>query len=143
VSSASVTVDGECVGEIDGGLLLLVGVEDADTDEDLDWIVRKVVAMRIFPDGEGKMNRSVVDTGGGVLVVSQFTLHASVRKGNRPSFTRAAAPDHARKLYEKTIEAFRMAGIPRVASGIFGADMKVQLLNDGPVTIWMDSKVRE
>lgn len=143
VSEASVTVDGRVTGEIGPGLLLLLGIEDADTDEDIEWLCQKVIKMRIFSDEEGKMNLSVKDTGGGLLVVSQFTLHASTKKGNRPSFMGAARPEYAVPMYEKFVQALGALAGQGVATGEFGADMKVRLLNDGPVTIFIDSKNRE
>jgi D-tyrosyl-tRNA(Tyr) deacylase len=140
VSRASVTVDGAVVGAIDGGLLVLLGAGQGDEEVDLTYIVDKTVNLRIFPDDEGKMNRSVLDTGGGVLVVSQFTLYGDVRKGRRPAFTDALEPVRARQLYEHSLDRFRAAGVTRVASGIFAADMQVELLNTGPVTILLDSR---
>lgn len=143
VSEASVTIEGQVKSAIETGLLILVGIEDADTAEDSEWLCNKVVNLRIFPDENGVMNRSVLEAQGGLLVVSQFTLHASTKKGNRPSYLRAAKPDFAIPMYEafvKKLEA--VAGIP-VGTGEFGADMKVRLLNDGPVTILIDSKNKE
>lgn len=143
VSEASVTIEGQIKSAIESGLLILVGIEDADTAEDIEWLCNKVVNLRIFPDENGVMNRSVLEAQGGLLVVSQFTLHASTKKGNRPSYIRAAKPDFAIPMYEafvKKLEA--IAGIP-VGTGEFGADMKVHLLNDGPVTILIDSKNKE
>lgn len=143
VSEASVTIEGQIKSAIESGLLILVGIEDADTAEDIEWLCNKVVNLRIFPDENGVMNRSVLEAQGGLLVVSQFTLHASTKKGNRPSYIRAAKPDFAIPMYEafvKKLEA--LAGIP-VGTGAFGADMKVRLLNDGPVTILIDSKNKE
>ena len=140
---ASVTIDQEIVGAIDHGLVVLVGIEHADTEEDADWLASKMVAMRIFSDHEGKMNWSVRETAGSILVVSQFTLHASTKKGNRPGFTAAARPDLAIPLYEHFLKVTeRELGHPP-ARGRFGADMQVALINDGPVTIWMDSRARE
>lgn len=140
---ASVSISGEVVGRISHGLVILVGVEEADTREDAEWLAAKVVGMRIFPDEAGKMNRSVVEAGGGLLVISQFTLHASTKKGNRPGFTRAARPEQAVPLYEHFMaELERLVGA-RVERGVFGADMQVALVNDGPVTIPMDSRARE
>lgn len=143
VSSASVTVDEKITGQIGTGLLILAGIEEADTHEDLAWLVQKVTQMRIFGDAEGKMNLSVKDVGGGLLVVSQFTLHASTRKGNRPSFIRAARPETAIPLYEQFLALLEAEMSSRVERGIFGADMKVALVNDGPVTICIDSRARE
>lgn len=143
VTEASVGIDGACRGAIGPGLLVLAGVEEADAEEDVLWLAKKVVDMRIFSDGEGKMNLSVREMGGGVLVVSQFTLHASTRKGNRPSFIRAARPEQAIPLYERFKEELAALLEGRVQSGEFGADMQVSLVNDGPVTIFMDSRNRE
>lgn len=142
VSEASVTIDGNVHGAIGKGFLVLVGIESADTAEDVEWLVPKTVNMRIFADEEGKMNRSLIDIEGELLVISQFTLHASTKKGNRPSFIQAARPETAIPLYESFISGCRQAGIAKVETGIFGADMKVALVNDGPVTIVMDSKER-
>jgi len=142
VSQASVTIDENIVGRIELGLLLLLGIEAEDNQEDVEWLIRKIVQMRIFSDDEGKMNLSLQDVNGSVLVVSQFTLHASTKKGNRPSYIKAARPEIAIPLYERFIETIKEATIP-VESGEFGADMKVGLINDGPVTIWLDSKNRE
>lgn len=143
VSSASVTVDGTVRGAIGTGLLVLLGIEDADTQEDIDWLSGKIVHMRIFDDADGVMNESVLDKNGSILLVSQFTLHASTKKGNRPSYIRASKPDIAVPLYEKMIERLTADLGKPVATGVFGADMKVELLNDGPVTIVMDTKDRE
>jgi D-tyrosyl-tRNA(Tyr) deacylase len=137
VSSASVTIDGRVAGAIDAGLLLLVGFRTDDVEASLDWMAEKVCGLRIFPDDEGKMNRSVEDIGGGLLVVSQFTLYGDVAKGKRPSFIEAARPEVAIPLYEKFIALLRQR-IVRVETGEFGADMKVALVNDGPVTIWLE-----
>lgn len=143
VSEASVTIDGQVNGSIQLGLMILLGVEEADTEEDLEWLVRKISNMRIFQDEEGKMNQSILDVQGEALVVSQFTLHASTKKGNRPSFIKAAKPDHSEPLYEKFVDELgKIIGKP-CATGKFGADMKVALVNDGPVTIMIDSKLRE
>jgi D-tyrosyl-tRNA(Tyr) deacylase len=143
VLEASVTIDAETVSRIGPGLLVLLGVEGADDPEDVDWLAGKLAKMRIFSDEEGKMNLSVAESGGEVLVVSQFTLHASTKKGNRPSFIRAAAPGHSEPLYEAFCAAMeRESGRP-VGRGIFGGDMKVSLVNDGPVTIVVDTKARE
>jgi D-aminoacyl-tRNA deacylase len=139
VSEASVHVDGEVVGSIGQGLLVLLGIAADDTRADADYLLRKLPAMRIFSDGEGKMNRSVIDVGGAILLVSQFTLLADTRKGNRPSFTRAAAPAEAIPLYEYLIEQLgKTLGKP-VATGRFGADMQVSLVNNGPITIVLNS----
>ncbi|MCB0593525.1 MAG: D-tyrosyl-tRNA(Tyr) deacylase [Lewinellaceae bacterium] len=140
VSEASVTVNEKTVGEIGPGLLVFLGIEDEDTNEDIEWLCQKVAKMRIFNDEEGKMNLSVKDVGGELLVVSQFTLHASVKKGNRPSFIRAARPEFAIPMYEKFIKLLEITAGRDVQTGEFGAEMKVRLLNDGPVTITIDSK---
>ena len=143
VSHASVTIDGAVKSAIGWGLLVLVGIEEADGDEDIDWLSQKIVRLRIFDDENGVMNRSVQDVGGDILVVSQFTLHAMTKKGNRPSYIRAAGPAIAVPLYERFCQAVsQQLGRP-VATGTFGADMKVELLNDGPVTICMDTKHKE
>jgi D-tyrosyl-tRNA(Tyr) deacylase len=143
-SEASVAIDGERVAEIAAGMLVLLGVERSDGEEDVKWLVGKIGRMRIFGDADGKMNLALSDLpGAGVIVVSQFTLHASTRKGNRPSFIRAAAPDHSEPLYERFCERLETELSRPVARGRFGADMKVALVNDGPVTIVIDSKARE
>lgn len=143
VTEAKVTIDEQVHGEIRGGLLILLGIEDADGPEDIQWLTNKIAKLRIFSDDQGLMNRSIVDIGGDALVVSQFTLYASVKKGARPSFIRSAKPSTAIPLYEDFISALEAQLGRPVATGDFGADMKVQLLNDGPVTIWIDSKNRE
>lgn len=143
VSSASVTIDGEVTGQIGTGLMILAGIEGEDTAEDLAWLVQKVTQMRIFSDADDKMNLSVKDIGGEILVVSQFTLHASTKKGNRPSFIRAARPEKAIPLYEQFLAHLEAELGKPVARGVFGADMKVALVNDGPVTISIDSRARE
>ena len=143
VSEASVTVDGTVTGRIGSGLMILCGIEHDDTAEDIAWLVPKVTQMRIFSDVEGKMNLSVKDIAGGLLVVSQFTLHASTNKGNRPSFIRAARPEVAIPLYEAFVVAVEGHLGKQVPRGVFGADMQVALVNDGPVTIVMDSRARE
>ena len=143
VSQASVTVDGEVKSAIKQGLMVLVGVEHGDTLDDVKWLVGKTVALRIFDDENGVMNRSVVDAGGEVLAVSQFTLTASTRKGNRPSYIRAAGHDVAVPLYEAYCEQVSEALGKPTGRGVFGADMKVELINDGPVTIIIDSKLKE
>lgn len=143
VSHASVTVDNSVVGKIDEGFLLLLGVETEDNQEDIKWLVNKCINMRIFSDQDGKMNNSILDIDGSFLVVSQFTLHASTKKGNRPSFIKAARPDHAIPMYEQFCETLHNTSNLKVERGIFGADMKVELLNDGPVTIIIDSKDRK
>ncbi len=138
---ASVTIAGEITGSISHGLVVLLGVEHEDTAEDAEWLAGKIAQMRIFSDVEGKMNLGVKEVGGSVLVVSQFTLHASTKKGNRPGFTRAARPEQAIPLYEHFI--ILLATEVPVKRGVFGADMQVSLINDGPVTIWMDSRAKE
>ncbi len=143
VQRASVEVEGRTVGAIGQGLLLLVGFEAADGPADLQWAAHKVVGLRIFSDAEGKMNRSVEDVGGGLLVVSQFTLHAHTKKGFRPSFVRAAPPEQARRLYRRFIETLQEKTRQPVAEGVFGAHMLVSLINDGPVTIWIDTRNKE
>jgi D-tyrosyl-tRNA(Tyr) deacylase len=143
VSRASVTIDGKIKSAISNGLLVLVGIEDADSDEDIEWLSNKIVALRIFNDTEGVMNVSVKDLGGDILLVSQFTLHASTKKGNRPSYIRASKPDVAVPLYQRLIDRMGTALGKPVLTGDFGADMKVELLNDGPVTIVMDTKNKE
>ena len=143
VSEASVTVEGECISSIGRGLLVFVGVENGDTEQDAAWLAAKAAALRIFDDEEGVMNRSVVDVDGGLLAVSQFTLTASTRKGNRPSYIRAAGHGLAVPLYERYCQLLSEAAGRPVQRGIFGADMKVRLLNDGPVTIIIDSRLKE
>ena len=143
VTNASVTVEAKVVAEIQKGLLVFVGIEEADTQEDLDWLVTKIAQLRIFNDENEVMNLSVQDIDGDVLVVSQFTLHAATKKGNRPSYIKAAKPDFAIPMYERFVKALELKLGKKVPTGIFGADMKVLLLNDGPVTILIDSKNRE
>ena len=143
VLEASVKVNNEVVGNIDNGLLVFAGYEEDDNDEDIDWIVRKIMGLRIFNDDQQIMNLSIVDTGGNMLVISQFTLHASTKKGNRPSYIKAAKPQSALVKYENTLALLSEALGKKVERGIFGADMKVSLINDGPVTILMDSKNKE
>ena len=142
VSKASVTVDNIIVGKIDQGFLILLGIEADDYQEDIKWLATKCMNMRIFSDEDGKMNNSIKDIEGSFLVVSQFTLHASTKKGNRPSFIKAARPDHAIPMYEQFCATLHTASNLKVEKGVFGADMKVELLNDGPVTIILDSKER-
>ena len=143
VTEASVKVDGKVTGAIKNGLLILVGIEDADTDQDIAWLTKKIAGLRIFNDENGVMNRSVMEIGGELLAVSQFTLMASTRKGNRPSYIRASKGDFAEPMYKKfCLELEKESGI-KVEKGIFGAYMKVSLLNDGPVTIIMDTKNKE
>ncbi len=143
VSKASVTIEGDKVADIKAGLLILVGIEDADTQEDIDWLAAKIVKLRIFSDTDGLMNLSVQDIDGDVIVVSQFTLHAATKKGNRPSYIRAAKPDVAIPLYESFVNQMEKELGKKVQTGEFGADMKVALLNDGPVTIIIDTKNKE
>ena len=143
VAEASVTVDAARVAAIGPGLLVLAGVAADDTDDDFDWIARKIVALRIFNDDAGVMNRSVVELGGALLAVSQFTLFASTRKGNRPSWSGAAPPEIARPKFAAFVAALARAFGAPVATGVFGADMQVALVNDGPVSIWLDSRARE
>lgn len=143
VSQASVTIDGKIKSSIGIGLLVLLGVEDADTTEDIEWLSSKIVNLRIFNDADGVMNVSVKDAGGDIILVSQFTLHASTKKGNRPSYIKAARPEIAIPLYEKMIVQLQTDLGKPIQTGEFGADMKVSLLNDGPVTIIMDSKQKE
>lgn len=143
VSRASVKVDGKISGEIGEGLLVLLGIEDADTDEDIQWLSNKIVNLRIFNDENGVMNKSVMEVGGNILLVSQFTLHASTKKGNRPSYLKASKPDFAIPMYEKMIGQLESDLFKKIQTGIFGADMKVELLNDGPVTIIIDTKNKE
>ncbi|TRZ78230.1 MAG: D-tyrosyl-tRNA(Tyr) deacylase [Chitinophagaceae bacterium] len=140
---ASVTVEGNVTGAIQKGLLVFVGIENADSAEDIEWLAGKIVNMRIFDDAEGVMNLSLKEVDGDLLLVSQFTLHASTKKGNRPSYIAAAKPDIAIPLYEAFIQQLQLELGKPIGTGIFGADMKVQLLNDGPVTILVDSKNRE
>lgn len=140
---ASVTIEGRCKSAIKQGLLVLVGIEDSDRKEDIEWLCKKIVNLRIFDDENGVMNRSVLDIEGEILVVSQFTLHASTKKGNRPSYIRASKPEIAIPLYETFCKELSLSLGKEVGTGEFGADMKVELLNDGPVTIWMDTKNKE
>ncbi|WP_153114516.1 D-aminoacyl-tRNA deacylase [Rhodocyclus tenuis] len=140
VRAAAVSVDGQIVGEIGAGLLLLAGFEDADQASDLDWMVQKLTRLRIFADAEGVMNRSVVDAGGDILSVSQFTLYASTRKGNRPSWSRAARGEISQPLFERFTALLTQALGRPVHTGVFGADMQVSLINDGPVTLTLDSR---
>jgi D-tyrosyl-tRNA(Tyr) deacylase len=143
VSEASVTIEGQITGQIGPGLLILAGIEGDDTVDDLAWLTQKLTQMRIFSDAEGKMNLCVKDISGELLVVSQFTLHASTKKGNRPSFIRAARPEIAIPLYEQFLAMLEAETGKPVARGVFGADMKVALVNDGPVTICIDSRAKE
>lgn len=143
VSQASVTINNKVKSEINLGLLILLGVEDADGPEDIEWLAKKIAQLRIFGDADGLMNLSVQDVVGQIIVVSQFTLHASTKKGNRPSFIRAAKPDVAVPIYEKFVTTLREISGLEVMTGEFGADMKVALINDGPVTIVIDTKAKE
>jgi D-tyrosyl-tRNA(Tyr) deacylase len=143
VSKASVTISNENVAEIGNGLLILIGIEDIDLNEDVNWLVGKIVNLRIFPDENDVMNLSVKDVNGEVIVVSQFTLHASTKKGNRPSYIKAAKPDFAIPMYEKFVSKLETELEKEIQTGQFGADMKVALINDGPVTIIIDSKNKE
>lgn len=144
VSQASVTIEDHVHGAIDNGLLILLGVEETDTMDDLTWLANKIISMRIFSDPEGKMNLSIQDIEeGAFLVISQFTLYGSTRKGNRPSFIRSARPHHAIPMYEAFLDHLKQQSQLKVESGVFGADMKVALINDGPVTIIIDSKLKE
>ncbi|WP_144891620.1 D-aminoacyl-tRNA deacylase [Flavobacterium tiangeerense] len=143
VSQASVTIDNQIVANIQKGLLVLVGIEDADTHEDSSWLSSKIVNLRIFGDENDVMNRSIKDISGDIIVVSQFTLHALTKKGNRPSYIKASKPEIAVPLYEQFVAQIEQDLSKKVQTGVFGADMKVQLLNDGPVTIIIDSKNKE
>ncbi len=138
VSQASVTVDGECVAQIGTGFLVLLGITHTDTAREADWLARKIAGLRVFEDAAGKMNRSLADVGGAVLAVSQFTLYADMRRGRRPSFVDAARPEQAQPLYERFCTTLADQGIP-VARGVFRAHMEVALVNDGPVTLWLDT----
>jgi len=143
VGSASVEVEGKVAGAVGGGLLVLLGIEEADGPEDIAWLSGKIVNLRVFNDEQGVMNRSLLESGGGILLISQFTLHAQTKKGNRPSYIRAARPETAIPLYEAMIKQLEKDLGRPVATGIFGADMQVSLVNDGPVTIIMDTKNKE
>lgn len=143
VSKASVTVEGTITGQIEKGLLVLLGIEDADGKEDIEWLSGKICNLRIFDDEQGVMNVSVKDVGGSILLVSQFTLHASTKKGNRPSYIRASKPEMAIPMYEQMLQQLEKDLGKKIEAGVFGADMKVELLNDGPVTIVMDTKNKE
>jgi len=143
VSQSNVKVSGEVIGEIKEGLMVLVSFVDEDNDTDLDWMTKKIINLRIFNDDEGKMNRSVQDIGGDILLISQFTLHGSTKKGNRPSFIKAAKPDFANVMYEKFIKVLEQSLGKKIQTGEFGGDMKVSLVNDGPTTIIIDSKDKE
>ena len=143
VTQASCTVEGRITGEIGIGFLVLLGIEDADTDEDLLWLASKIASMRIFGDENGLMNKALADINGDILLISQFTLFAQTKKGNRPGFIRAARPEKAIPMYEAMIKELEKLTAKKVATGIFGADMKISLLNDGPVTIIMDTKDKD
>ncbi len=143
VREASVTVDGNVTGAIGTGLLVFVGVTDGDSNDDRDWLVHKIVNLRIFDDDAGVMNRSIGETGGNILAVSQFTLYASTKKGQRPSWSTAARPDIAQPIFNAFVATLSIALGKPVATGVFGAQMRVALVNDGPVTIWLDSRTRE
>jgi len=143
VTKADCRVDDQLTGSIDQGLLVFLGIEDADTTEDLDWLAQKIVGIRIFSDEQGLMNKALADVAGNILLISQFTLFAATKKGNRPGFTRAAKPDKAIPLYEQMIKKLGALLQKEVQTGIFGADMKISLLNDGPVTITIDTKNKE
>ena len=143
VKNASVTVDGKITGQVEKGLLVFLGIEDADNSEDIEWLSHKITNLRIFDDDNGVMNISVKEVDGNILLISQFTLHASTKKGNRPSYIRAGKPDIAIPLYEKMITQLEKDLGKKIECGVFGGDMKVQLLNDGPVTIVMDTKNKE
>lgn len=143
VTRASVHIDGQLRSQIQQGLLVLLGIEEQDDDEDIEWLCGKIFRMRIFGDSQGLMNLSLEEINGELLLISQFTLHASTKKGNRPSFIRAARPEQAIPLYEKMIKALELNLQKKIGTGIFGADMQVELVNDGPVTIIIDSKNKE
>ena len=143
VSQSNVKVSGEVIGKIKEGLMVLVSFVDEDNDTDLGWMTKKIINLRIFNDDEGKMNRSVQDIGGDILLISQFTLHGSTKKGNRPSFIKAAKPDFANVMYERFIKVLEQSLGKEIQTGEFGGDMKVSLVNDGPTTIIIDSKEKE
>ena len=143
VSEAKCVVDGNITGAVNTGFLVLLGIEDADTDEDLQWLSQKILGLRVFGDENGLMNKALADVDGNILLISQFTLFAQTKKGNRPSFIRAARPDKAIPLYEKMITVLESLISKKIATGVFGADMKISLLNDGPVTIIMDTKDKD
>jgi len=143
VSSASCSIEGRISGEIGKGFMILLGIEDSDTDEDLSWLAQKISNMRIFSDENGLMNKALADVQGNILLISQFTLFASTKKGNRPGFTRSAKPDLAIPMYEKMIRELGQLTGTKIQTGVFGADMQIRLVNDGPVTIIMDTKSRE
>jgi D-aminoacyl-tRNA deacylase len=143
VSESNVKIEGEIKGAIGLGLLVLLGIEDADNQEDIEWLSKKIINLRIFPDDLGVMNRSILEAQGDILLISQFTLHASTKKGNRPSYIKAAKPDYAIPMYEQFIKGLEAELGKEIQTGEFGADMKVLLVNDGPVTIIIDSKNRQ
>jgi D-tyrosyl-tRNA(Tyr) deacylase len=143
VTQASCTVEGKITGEIENGFLVLLGIEDADTQEDVEWLAQKIANMRVFGDENDLMNKSLADIDGNILLISQFTLFAATKKGNRPGFTRAARPDKAIPMYEEMIKQLSALLNKEIQCGIFGADMKISLLNDGPVTIIMDTKDKD
>lgn len=143
VSSASCTVEGKITGSIGTGFMVLIGIEDTDNHEDVAWLAQKITNMRVFADEDGHMNKALADVDGDILLISQFTLFASTKKGNRPGFTRSAKPDIAIPLYEKMIAELGIATGKEIQTGIFGADMKISLVNDGPVTISIDTKSKE
>jgi D-aminoacyl-tRNA deacylase len=143
VTEASVTIDNTVKASINNGLLVLAGIEDADTTEDIEWLSKKIVSLRIFDDADKIPNLSILETGGDILLVSQFTLHANTKKGNRPSYLRASKSVVAIPMYEKMIRQLEKDLGKKIFTGVFGADMKVALLNDGPVTIWIDTKQKE
>jgi D-tyrosyl-tRNA(Tyr) deacylase len=143
VKQASVTIDGKIKAKTEAGLLVLIGIEDNDNQEDIDWLVKKIVNLRVFDDEQGIMNRSLIETNGEIMIVSQFTLHASVRKGNRPSYIRASKPDVAIPLYEAFCQKTEEITGKKAATGTFGANMQLELINDGPVTIVIDTKNKE
>jgi D-tyrosyl-tRNA(Tyr) deacylase len=143
VTRASVTIEGKVNGQIGNGLLVLIGITDDDTQEDINWLSNKIINLRIFNDAAGVMNCSVSETGGDILLISQFTLHASTKKGNRPSYIRASKPEIAIPVYQNLIRQLELDLGKKVETGIFGADMKVELMNDGPVTILIDTKTKE
>ncbi len=142
-TEASVKIDSKIVGSIENGFVVLIGIEHEDETSDADWLIQKLIGLRIFSDENGKMNLSIQEINGSFLVISQFTLHASTKKGNRPSYIQAAKPEQAIPLYNYFVEELKSKSNLKVETGQFGADMKVSLINDGPVTIWMDSKNRE
>ncbi len=143
VTEANVKIDGAVTGEIGKGFMILVGIEEADGAEDIAWLTKKIVNLRVFDDENGVMNRSILDDGGDILLISQFTLHAMTAKGNRPSYIKAAKPEISIPLYEAFVKSLEEAMGKKIATGVFGADMKVSLVNDGPVTILIDSKRKE